>query len=196
MTVNNSNNMYNAYNTYSRNNGSSTRDMESSQDVHVKTDSVTISKEAKELAEADTLPLEAFSLPSWLNEYIPSSSVVGGINRDFWNFVGTMTNDNTLSGGEKAQIKEYLKNDPTHQEMLDKEKFTTQHNKKITDYMTSLQSYFKEALEENGITSKQDYYEKVILNDSYTQKVHQSMMQKMDNDSNIQELMSILGVKS
>ena len=196
MTVNNSNNMYNAYNTYSRNNGSNTRDMESSQDVHVKTDSVTISKEAKELAEADTLPLEAFSLPSWLNEYIPPSSVVGGINRDFWNFVGTLSNDNVLSDGEKTQIKEYLQNDPTHQEMLDKEKFTTQHNKKITDYMTSLQSYFKEALEENGITSKQDYYEKVILNDSYTQKVRQSMMQKMDNDPNIQGLMSILGVKS
>lgn len=196
MTVNNSNNMYNAYNTYSRNNGSNTRDMESSQDVHVKTDSVTISKEAKELAEADTLPLEAFSLPSWLNEYIPSSSVVGGINRDFWNFVGTMTNDNALSSGEKVQIKEYLKNDPTYQEMLDKEKFTTQHNKKMTEYMASLQSYFKEALEENGITSKQDYYEKVILDDSYTQKVRQSMMQKMDNDPNIQGLMSILGVKS
>jgi hypothetical protein len=188
--------MYNAYNTYSRNNGSNTRDMESSQDVHVKTDSVTISKEAKELAEADTLPLEAFSLPSWLNEYIPSSSVVGGINRDFWNFVGTMTNDNALSSGEKVQIKEYLKNDPTYQEMLDKEKFTTQHNKKMTEYMASLQSYFKEALEENGITSKQDYYEKVILDDSYTQKVRQSMMQKMDNDPNIQGLMSILGVKS
>jgi hypothetical protein len=188
--------MYNVYNTYSRNNGSSTGDMESSQDVHVKTDSVTISKEAKELAEADTLPLEAFALPSWLNEYIPSSNIAGGINRDFWNFVGTLTNDNALFGGEKAQIKEYLQNDSTHQEMLDKEKFTTQHNKKITDYMTSLQSYFKEVLEQNGITSKQDYYEKVILDDSYTQKVRQSMMQKIDNDPNIQMLMSIFGVKS
>ncbi len=196
MTVNNSNNMYDVYNAYSRNNASSTTGMESSQDVHVKSDSVTISKEAKELANAESLPLEAFALPSWLNEYIPSSNVAGGINRDFWNFVGTLTNDNALSGGDKAQIKEYLKNDPTHQEMLDKDKFTAQHNKKMTEYMASLQSYFKEALEQNGITSKQDYYEKVILDDSYTQKVRQSMMQKMDNDSNMQELMSILGIKS
>ena len=119
MTVNNSNNMYNAYNAYSRNNSSNSRDMESSQDVHVKTDIVTISKEAKELAEADPLPLEAFSLPSWLNEYIPPSSVAGGINSDFWNFVGTLTNNNALSNSEKAQIKEYLQNDAAHQEMLE-----------------------------------------------------------------------------
>ena len=122
--------------------------------------------------------------------------MAGGINSDFWNFVGTLTNNNALSNSEKAQIKEYLQNDAAHKEMLDKERFSTQHNNKITDYMTSLQSYFKEALEENGITSKQDYYNKVILDDSYTQKVHHSMMQKIDNDHNIQELMSILGVKS
>lgn len=196
MTVNNSNNMYDVYNAYSRDNGSDTRDTRSSQDIHVKTDSVAISKEAKALAQADSLPLEAFALPSWFNEYVAPSNVEGGINRDFWNFVGTMTDDNALSSDEKAKIKEYMQNDPMHQGMLDKEKFRTQHNKKMTEYMASLQSYFKEALAQNGITSKQDYYEKVIMDDSYTQKVRQSMMQKIDNDPDIKELMSVLGIKT
>lgn len=40
-------------------------------------DIVNISQEAKELS-SNNLPVEAFSLPDWLSEYIPKESIVSG----------------------------------------------------------------------------------------------------------------------
>lgn len=168
-------------------------------DTSAITDTVTISEEAKRLnmlSEEKKLPLEANALPKWFDEYIPPSSVLGeNVDHDYWNFIGSLTSDSTLSSDEKAEIKNYLKNDETHQKDLTNDKFASEHKNDIKNYITSLNTYFKEALKESGINSKKDYYENVILNDKTSQEVRQSMADKVQNDSTMQKLMLTLGVK-
>lgn len=206
MIVNGSTTGYDIYNanasygrtTYS-NESKAGSDKAQNGDTSAITDTVTISEEAKHLsmkADEKKLPLEANALPKWFEEYIPPSSVLSNnIDHDYWNSIAALTSDNTLSSDEKAQIKDRLRNDPNHQRSLEEEKFAVKHKNDIKNYVSSLETYFKESLQENGITSKQDYYDKVILNDKTSEEVRQSMAAKIDNDSNMQKLMKILGVK-
>jgi hypothetical protein len=200
MTVNNLQTGYNAYNSYAQNQTQNHQHIESSADSSEKIDRVTISDEAKRLSmlsDEKKLPLEANALPKWFDKYIPSSSVQSNkLDNDFWNFLGGLTNDSTISSDEKAQIKQHLQNDPSHQWMLVDAKFASEHKSDIKNYLSSLKGYFKAALKENGVTSKQDYYHKVILNKDTSEQVHKTMASKIENDSKIKELMNILGVKS
>ena len=209
MTVNTINAGYNPYSSFdtSSNYSMEQQYLQSSADKSVIVDTVSISDEAKALLQADeaassnskntnNFPLEAYALPNWFDGYIVSSSVQSGkLDHDFWNFIGGLTSDNTISSDEKAQIKEYLQNDPAHQQNLADDKFASEHKNDIKNYITSLDTYFKEALKENGVTSTQDYYNKVILNKDTSEQIHQMMVNKIKNDSNIQSLMDILGVK-
>ncbi|TKI70938.1 hypothetical protein FCU45_00675 [Sulfurimonas crateris] len=204
MIINNLQTGYNAYNSNLQNQTLDPKYAESTTERSKKTDRVTISDEAKQLLKTsenttsqstDTLPVEAYSLPSWFQDYIVPSNEIGEINYDFWNFVGTLTNDNMLAGDEKSQIKEYLQKDSKHQQSLANDKFITEHKTEIESYGSLLENYFQEALQENGVISNQDYYNKVILDKESSEIIHQNMAKKIESDRRIQELMNILGVK-
>lgn len=188
---------------------STTQPAESSVGVtsHTDTDTVTISSEAKELSAKkqvdgvtefsdSDLPIEALALPSWYGDLVEPVILNVEINHKFWNFVGKLTEDNYLSGEERGQIRNYLQNDSMHQEQLAKNKFTTQYQGEIQEYLGSLNNYFKEALKENGVNSNRDYYEKVVLDTGNSEKIHQSVMNRIENDHRILELMETLGVRA
>ncbi len=199
MIVSNSKYGYDSYNAYAQNQMPNRQNAKLSDDAPSQLDTVTISEEAKRLsmqADEKTLPLEANALPSWFDKYIVPSSVQSSkVDHDFWNFIGGLTSDNTISADEKAQIKERLQKDSAHRQMLANDKFASEHKTDIKNYTTSLNNYFSEALKENGITSKQDYYHKVILNKDTSEQVHQAMASKIKNDSGMLKLMDVLGVK-
>jgi hypothetical protein len=187
---------YDAYNSYEFKRNDNTLSSETT-DKDIKIDIVSISEEAKRLnmqADEKKLLHEPLSQPSWFDKFVVPSSVQSKkVNHDFWNLIGGLISDNTLSSDEKAQIKEYLQNNPVHQS---DDKFASEKNSDLKNYITSLHNYFKEALKENGITSKQDYYDKVMLNKNTSEQVHQTMVSKIEKDSNMLKLMNILGVKS
>lgn len=201
MIVNNLKYGYDTYNANAQHNQTPNRQHTNlPNDTSVRMDKVTISEEAKRLnvqTDEKNLPLQANALPSWFNKYIPSSSMQSTkVDHDFWNFIGGLTSDNSISSDEKIRIKEYLQRNHAYQQRSADDKFASEHNNDIKDYMSALSDYFKDSLQENGITSKQDYYNKVILNEDISEQVHQTMTKKIENDSDILELMSTLGVKT
>lgn len=204
MTVNSLKAGYSTYSSSSQDNASERQSSQRSFNASVKTDRVTISDEAKKLLnEADAsqmqntqkLPAEAYALPSWYNDYLMPANVPGGIDYDFWNYVGTLTNDNKLSDGEKQQIISYLQNDSSYQQTSDNEDFTS-YKGEIENYISKLHGYFQSSLQENGVNSTQDYYDKVILDQNSSEKIHQSMVNKIQNDPTMQNLINVLGIKA
>lgn len=140
------------------------------------------------------LPLEAFSLPSWFGDYVPDALVVSpGVDHGFWNMVEGLTQDNSLSNEDRRQIKNYLHNDPNHQSRLAKDKFSRQFDAEISEYTNSLHTYYREALEENGVNSPADYYKKVVLDNENSEKIRQSMQGRLESSPRMLELMEILG---
>lgn len=200
MTVNNLQYGYDTYSSFSQQQSSNYQHSESSSDTSAKVDTVTISEEAKRmsmLSDEKKLSPEANALPKWFDKYVPSSSVESNkVGNNILNFLGGLTSDSTISSDEKAQIKQHLQNDPTLQWMLVDAKFASEHKSDIKNYLSSLTGYFKAALKENGVTSKQDYYNKVILNKDTSEKVNQTMTKKIENDSGMLKLMNTLGVKA
>jgi hypothetical protein len=141
------------------------------------------------------LPLEAFSVPPWLGDYLPDALVVTPeLDYGFWNMVGGLTQDNHLSSEDRLQIGSYLRNSPKHQAVLAKDEFTRQFKEEISEYTNSLRTYSREALEENGVTSPADYYKKVVLDQENSEKIHQSMRERIESSPRMIELMEILGI--
>ena len=148
---------------------------------------------------ASELPVQAYALPSWYDKYIPDAMfLTGTLNYEYFDFVAELNKDNYLSDDDRNQIKKYLQNDPMHQEMLAKQKFRAKFRNELSEYYGLLSNYFREALKENGIdgTSQADYYEKVILDKDNSEKIHQSMQKRIENDPRVLELMGILGIQS
>lgn len=133
-------------------------------------DKVSISEEAKALLaqEENTLPLNAYSLPNWMKDYVEPFVVTDSIDHAFWNNISKMSNEKhrTLTTFSQDQI----------------------------DYHEALHNHFKDTLAENGIISSQDYYEKIVLDENNSEKIHQSMLLKIKNDPQILGLMETLGV--
>ncbi|MGD9718698.1 MAG: hypothetical protein AB7U24_05595 [Sulfurimonadaceae bacterium] len=148
-------------------------------------DKVNISEEAKAILarEKISLPLNAYSLPSWMKDYIEPFIITDSIDHSFWNNISNMS---------KEKIKKYIDNDPNHEKHSS---LTTLSQDKV-DYHKALHNHFKNTLAENGIVSSQDYYEKVILDDNSSEKLHQSMLLKIKNDPHILKLMQTFGITS
>lgn len=141
------------------------------------------------------LPLEAFALPSWYSDYMPAAlNHTPKINYEFFDMVGELTNDNFLSDADQSQIKNYLQNDPIHQNRLANEEFSSQFKDEITEYLGLFKGYFQEALQENGVNSNIDYYHKAVLDQSSSEKIHQSMQNRIANNPRMLALMQELGV--
>ncbi len=142
----------------------------------------------------EALPLEAYSLPDWYAPYIPPSSMLSGeINHAFFEKADKYAKDGVVSEREKAELQAALRNDPIHQARLGKERFRAKYSDELNEYHGLLNTYFKEALAENGIESSSQYYEKVVLDKQSSATVHQSMHQRLANDPRALELMNLLG---
>ena len=179
-------------------------------------DTVYISDKAKELAQKDQaetnqgnvvndqsdsdindLPLEALALPSWYADYLPDAlKLTPKINHDYWDLVADLTKDNYLSDDERTQLRNYLLNDPIHQERLAKTEFMSQYKDELSDYMELIENFRRESYEENGVFSITDYYEKAFLDEDNNEKIYQSFQERIENSPRALELMEILGIKS
>jgi hypothetical protein len=148
-------------------------------------DRVSISKEAKAILarEESSLPLNAYSLPSWMKDYVEPFIITDSIDHSFWNNISNMS---------KEKIKKYIDNDQNHE----KHSSLTTLSQDKADYHEALHNHFKNTLAENGIVSSQDYYEKVILDNNSSEKLHQSMLLKIKNDPHILKLMQTFGIAS
>lgn len=151
-------------------------------------------------APEGVLPVEAYALPSWYANYIPDESLLNTkINHEYWALAEELRkDDNYLSDEDKSILQNYLRNDPMHQEMLAKEKFRQKYKDELYEYNTLLNEYFQEALRENGVNedSQEDYYKMVILDKTRSEAIHQTMLNKMDNNPRFHELMEILGIRT
>ncbi|GEM_PF-1328209 len=173
-------------------------------------DSVTISKEARELSavaqagkgtevfnEEGDLPLEAYSMPDWYGEYVPDACILSPeIDYEYWDLVEEYTADGFLSDDERSKLGSYLDNDPKHQAELEKIAYRQKNRNEIHEYFTLLDGHFRASLEENGINSSQEYYDSVVKDAAGSEKVRQSMAERIENDPRVLELMDILGVSA
>ncbi|WP_031485521.1 hypothetical protein [Maridesulfovibrio frigidus] len=142
----------------------------------------------------DQLPLEAFALPSWYESYLPeATNLTTELNHDYFELRNELTKDNILSDDERGQLKNYLDNDPFHQAQIEKREFRAEYQDEISEYGETLNTYFKEALEENGVNSHREYYENVLLDKENSDKIHQSMQSRIESNPRVLELMEILG---
>lgn len=147
------------------------------------------------VSEGD-LPVEACAMPSWYGDYVNPVVVTVDIDYNYWNCVGKLEQDSSLSQEERReQIKNYLEDDPTHQKWLAKKEFTEKYQGEIQEYLGVIGKYFQESLKENEVNTPRDYYEKVVLDKNNSEKVRQSFITRVEADPRALELMGILGVK-
>ena len=194
-------NTYHGYNTYSAYTGNLSNSTEVSKKNDTKTDIVTISNEARELQKQEShLPIEAYAIPKWMESFIPEQSKMSPeLNYNFFNYAESLRQDMTISLDERHElIKEYQNNDPMHQEWLAKDEFSRTNSKQLFEYGNLIRTYLNEAREEHGIMTTRDNYEKINLanNKSLDEKVHQSFLKLVNNDSKLLSLMNSLGVNN
>lgn len=140
-------------------------------------DSVTFSKEARELSAAaqaskeasaptdEGLPLEAYSIPDWLTAYFPK---------------------------EMSLDPE----DPAFEDKLRRASaFGDKYNSELTEHHDILRGYLGDGLKSMGIESTRDYYEKIILDPEGSNKLRQYVEGKLEKNTRFHELMDILGVE-
>lgn len=160
-------------------------------------DSVKISSQGKlsKTTSNTNLPLEAFSIPSWMGDYHPEATTLSSdINHDFWNFAGKLESKNMSRTDKTELIKNYLDNDPKHQESLAKERFTSKYESELGEYTSKLGTYFQDSLKENGVESRHDYYEKIVLNNEISEQVHQQVKERLAGDDRMMELMDFFNI--
>jgi len=142
------------------------------------------------------LPLEAYSLPRWYGDYLPEWSLyTPQINREFFSFAESLGSDGTISEGDRAAMRSYLDNDPGHQTQLRHSRLRAEFQSEFREYSNLLDDAFQAALKDSGITSRRDYYEKVIQTPGFSEQVHQSMVARLKDDPRAVELMEAMGVK-
>ena len=156
--------------------------------------------DSSDKADEGVLPVEAYALPSWYAEFIPEANMLSSqINTEYFSLAEQLRkDDNCLSDEDKNILRNYLRNDPIHQERLAKEEFRQKYGDELSEYSALLNEYFNEALRESGVRegSREDYYEMVILDKNKSEDIHQTMLEKVENDPRFQALMEILGIQS
>lgn len=138
-------------------------------------------------------PLESYALPSWFGSYLPWESALSSeLNYDFWEFAGKVSEDNVVTDEERNQLQNYLSNDPFHKAELEKRAFKADFESEIGEYFNFLFSSFKDILKENDIDSREDYYQKIILDKDNSERLHMEMNTRLNSNSRVLELMDML----
>ncbi len=173
-------------------------------------DTVQISDEAKQLSQSSSKtteagsasfdhnnpPLEAFIMPAWSGQYMSrANSVSLEIDHDYLPFVEDLNKRHIPREEQRQMIRDYLANEPLHQDRLKKDRFRQQYSNEIREYAEITDSAYTKAMETNGLTGKFAYYQKVILDQTVSsEKVHQDFRENLANSSRAIELMKILGI--
>jgi hypothetical protein len=116
------------------------------------------------------LPLEAYSLPGWMGDFIPEHVKLDvQLGQSYLESNGARYDN--LSSGEKADLAEY---------------------------MDTLLSFYKEESESRGIETPEDYYNAIVLKGKpeLSEEIHQSVQQSLLSDSRTMELMHQFGILS
>lgn len=171
---------------------------------NARSDTVQISERAKQISQSNSstavidnnnVPLEALSLPSWLGSYHPDTLELStALNEGYFDFLGKLDKMNISRDEERALIKNYLDNDPVHQEMQSKERYRARYSDELSEYSNRLNSYFTEALKENGVESGLDYYKKVVLDNESSEQIHETVRERLAEDPRMMELMELFNI--
>lgn len=162
------------------------------QEVMEQTKDTQLGKKASVSARTD-YPLESYALPSWFGSYLPEKAVLTpGLNYDFWNFAGKLSKDNIVTEEERNQLRTYLLNDPFHKAELEKKAFRADFESELGEYFNFLNTSLQDILEENDIKSREDYYQKVILDKASSEKLHIEMDSRLKSNPRMLELMNML----
>ena len=130
-------------------------------------DTVSISNEAKNLAN-QKFPLEAYSLPQWFGNYIPQESVIPTMKVGLSSSSGIQLNSQQYpSGSNNDELREY--------------------NDKLLDFLQG-------ELVKHGIDDTNDYYS-LLKDDKLNEDIHQSVRNRMFEDSRFLDLTRKLGIE-
>jgi hypothetical protein len=115
-----------------------------------------------------TLPLEAYSLPGWMGDFIPEHVKLDAQIGQSYMASNSARYDN-LSSGEKADLAEY---------------------------MDTLLSFYKKESENRGIETPEDYYNAIVLKGKpeLSEEIHQSVQQSLVSESRNRGLMHQFGI--
>ena len=139
-------------------------------------DTVSISDEARKAAQCQSgtvqsgdstemtyndLPVEAFSLPSWSNKWIPDLVIL----------------DSKI--GDK-----YIDSNAYKYSML-----SSTRKQELNEYTNTLRNYINEELNSHGIKDRVDYYTKFMQDDKLSEQVHQAVTKRLADNPHMMDLM-------
>lgn len=188
---------YNSYGTMNHSGGDNPKPSEFKKEL-------TFSMEGMNTSEGSIPPgLEACRLPSWYAQYIPKESIrdadlmsqaikeTGEIIRMHDRF----NSDGRISRNEQRILDNFRNNHmEANQALRDLNKSASNKKHEISEYSKKLSFYFKEAMNEQGITQA-NYFEKVLQVEGDNENLHQRFKEMLFKDSNILELMDEIGLK-
>ena len=81
------------------------------------------------------LPLQAYALPSWYNEYLVDAMVViPKINKDLFDFEAVFSKENDMPDNDLDQIDRFIQNDAIDQDTLAKQEFRNTYKDELEEY--------------------------------------------------------------
>ena len=139
------------------------------------TDSAMISTQGKHLSETtlNNLPLEAYSIPSWMADYCPDAV--------------DLSAESDLSRWESEP-------DIMRQEYTEKQNYRSKYSDELSEYTGKLNGYFQESLRDRGIEPGLDYYQNIVLNNENSAQIHQDVKEKLAGDDRMMELMDLFKI--
>ena len=183
--------------TYQQNKSTGTNEATSFQQVQ---ESLCNEETDKPCTFSETdLPLQAYTLPSWYNDYLVDAMVViPKIYKDLFDFDAQFAKESDMSDNDPDQIDGFIQNDAIDQDFAAKQEFRNTYKDELEEYYGLLENYFQESLTENGVhsNSQAEYYDMAINNKRYSNVIHQSMQKRIENDPRLLELMELFGIQS
>ena len=146
---------------------------------NAQSDTVQISEKAKTFvpkAKDDTniseqskiLPVEAYSLPGWLGDFIPQHIIM----------------DSKL-GQPYLESNSYLR-----------DSLSSAEKENLSEYMQNLLTFYKDESEKRGIEGKEDYYNSIVLDQKpgLSEELRQAVRQRLIEDPRMMKLAQDFGV--
>ena len=164
-------------------------------------DKVTLSVEGRQAAASVVKSgVEQYAMPSWFSDFSPAFSNLGAgeqveEGRKFSEMSEKLRADGEMSQKDQNAIQSYLNNMSATVERKQTEAHYMQNTALFEEYGTIHNNHFNEALAEQGITTQEDWNEKVLNVEGNNQALRFSIMEKMFNDPRAMELMNTLGIK-
>lgn len=114
------------------------------------------------------LPVEAYSLPGWMGDFIPQHVMV-----------------DTKLGQPYLESNSYLRDSLSSAERDD-----------LSEYMQNLRTFYMDESERRGMEGVEDYYNSIVLNQKpgLSEELRQAVQQRLNEDPRMMELARHFGV--